>query len=108
MNTQPLKEQAAWLTHMAKNDDNQLTIRQLAVLVQLYVLNQQGSVRDFAAALNLSKPAVTRALDRLEEIDLLRRNTSKDDRREIELLKTPKGQAFIESFECFFGEASHV
>ncbi len=93
MNTQTLKEQAAWLTHMAKNDDNQLTIRQLAVLVQLYVLNQQGSVRDFAAALNLSKPAVTRALDRLEEIDLL---------------KTPKGQAFIESFECFFGEASHV
>lgn len=99
MNTQTLKEQAAWLTHMAKNDDNQLTIRQLAVLVQLYVLNQQGSVRDFAAALNLSKPAVTRALDRLEEIDLLRRNTSKDDRRLIELTKTRKGKTFFKRLE---------
>ena len=49
-----------------RSDTTDLTARQLAVFLKAYLEPQtEHTVRGLAAELNVSKPAVTRALDRL-------------------------------------------
>ena len=49
-------------------DGPDLTARQLAAFLKIYLEpDVEQTVRGLAAALNVSKPAITRALDRLEE-----------------------------------------
>lgn len=49
-----------------RSDAPDLSLRQLAVLLTITLEPGPHTVRGMAAALNISKPAVTRALDRLE------------------------------------------
>jgi len=46
-----------------------------------------------AAKLGVSKPAITRALDRLTEFDLVRRKTDPLDRRSVLAQRTVAGRA---------------
>ena len=50
-----------------------LTTRQFALLLQVYLLPQPHTVRVLSSNLAMSKPAVTRALDRLCRLGFLRR-----------------------------------
>ena len=54
-----------------------------------------NSVGDIAASLGLSKPAVTRAVDKLVECDLLSREQAKLDRRLVVLQPTRAGRKFL-------------
>lgn len=56
----------------------QTSCRQMAVLCA--AAEQAGSVKDYAAKLGLSKPAITRAIDALEEEGLARRMPHRDSR----------------------------
>src|ERR1700748_2070485 len=57
-----------------------LSARQLGVFLTCYLLDGGHTVRGLAAELNVSKPAITRALDRLGELDLARRKVDPLDR----------------------------
>jgi DNA-binding MarR family transcriptional regulator len=59
-----------------------------------YLENEPQTVRGLAAGLNVSKPAITRALDRLSEFDLVRRKTDPRDRRSVLVQRTATGMAF--------------
>ena len=48
-----------------------------------------------AAKLNVSRPAITRALDRLSEFDLVRRKTDPLDKRSVLVQRTATGMAFL-------------
>ena len=63
-------------------------------------------MRGLAAELNVSKPAITRALDRLGEIDLARRKVDPLDRRSILVQRTLKGAAFLRDLRSIMGEAA--
>jgi DNA-binding MarR family transcriptional regulator len=63
-------------------------------------------VRGLAAELNVSKPAITRALDRLGELDLARRKVDPLDRRSVLVQRTMKGAAFLRDLRSIMGEAS--
>ena len=52
-----------------------LSARQLGVFLTSYLEDEAQTVRGLAAKLAVSKPAITRALDRLAEFDLVRRKT---------------------------------
>jgi DNA-binding MarR family transcriptional regulator len=52
-------------------------------------------VRGLAAGLNVSKPAITRALDRLGELSLARRKVDPMDRRSVLVQQTQAGEAFL-------------
>ncbi|MDI2113044.1 MarR family transcriptional regulator [Commensalibacter nepenthis] len=69
--------------------------RQLAILSSIYVDGIHESVMVYAEKYNLSKPAVTRALDRLEECQLIERKVDREDRRKIIVTPTPQGQEYI-------------
>ena len=80
---------------LVKRPGPDLTARQLAVFLVCYLENTPQTVRGLAKGLQVSKPAVTRALDRLSEFDLVRRKQDPDDRRSILVQRTMKGNAFL-------------
>ncbi len=75
-----------------------LTQRQLALLLQIYLEPPPHTVRGLAQALGLSKPAVTRALDRLSKLDFVRRKREEQDRRSVQVQRTVKGSVFLRDF----------
>ena len=72
-----------------------LTARQLGVFLTVYLRPGPHTVRGLARVLNVSTPAITRALDRLGELDLARRKLDPMDRRSVHVQQTAAGQAFL-------------
>ena len=75
-----------------------LTSRQMAVLLTVYLDDGPHTVRGLAKTLNISKPAVTRALDRLGMFELVRRKSDDADRRSVVVQRTVKGSVFLSEF----------
>ncbi|MBU8540201.1 MarR family winged helix-turn-helix transcriptional regulator [Falsiroseomonas tokyonensis] len=72
-----------------------LSMRQLGVLLEVYLQDDAQTVRGLAATLNVSKPAITRALDRLGELDLARRKVDPSDRRSVLVQRTLAGTKHV-------------
>ena len=72
-----------------------LTARQFALLLSVFMKPGPHAVRDLARSLDLPKPAVTRALDVLERQGLVRRKRDKADKREVSVHRTVKGAVFL-------------
>ena len=70
-----------------------------------YLQDGAHTVRGLAAELNVSKPAITRALDRLGELDLARRKVDPMDRRSVLVQRTLKGTAFLRDLRGIMAEA---
>ena len=79
-----------------RSDQPDLTLRQLAVLLVVYQTDEPQTVRGLAAHLNISKPAITRALDRLEELELAMRTTDRRDRRSVLVQRIAGGTALVQ------------
>ena len=91
---------------LVRRDGPDLSERQLAVLLTCYLESEAQTVRGLAATLDVSKPAITRALDRLAEFDLVRRKTDPADRRSVLVQRTPKGTAFIRDLRSIMKDAA--
>ncbi len=72
-----------------------LTARQFALLLAIFMRPGPHSVRELAQALDLPKPAVTRALDVLERLGFIRRKRDQTDRRDVSVHRTVKGAVFL-------------
>ncbi len=84
------------LTRFTDQAGHSLTIRQLAVLLACYLLDEDHTVRRLAARLGIAKPAVSRMLDHLVEEGLIERRTDPRDRRSVLFERTCSGQEFLE------------
>lgn len=83
------------IVSLVRQDSVDLSARQLGVFLTCYLDNGSHTVRGLAQELNISKPAITRALDRLEELDYVRRKIDPTDRRSILVQRTVRGAAFL-------------
>ena len=90
---------------LVRRDGPDLSARQLGVFLTCYLQDSAHTVRGLAADLNVSKPAITRALDRLGELDLARRKVDPADRRSVLVQRTLKGQAFLRDLRAIMVEA---
>lgn len=79
-------------------DEPDLTARQLAVLMTVYLTPAPHTVRGLAAALSVGKPAITRALDTLTRLGLVRRRRDDADARNVLVQRTVKGSVFLADF----------
>src|ERR1700735_3372167 len=68
---------------LVRSDRTDLTARQLGVFLTCYLTEEEQTVRGLAKHLNVAKPAISRALDRLAEADLIKRKTDTTDRRSV-------------------------
>ncbi len=91
---------------LVRRDGPDLSARQLGVFLTCYLQDGAHTVRGLAADLNVSKPAITRALDRLGELDLARRKVDPMDRRSVLVQRTLKGQAFLRDLRGIMVEAT--
>jgi DNA-binding MarR family transcriptional regulator len=90
---------------LVRRDGPDLSARQLGVFLTVYLTDGPHTVRGLAAELNVSKPAITRALDRLGELDLARRKVDPMDRRSVLVQRTLKGAAFLRDMRSIMGQA---
>ena len=93
---------------MVRRDGPDLSARQLGVFLTTYLSEGPHTVRGLAASLNVSKPAITRALDRLGELDLTRRKTDPQDRRSVLVQRTMKGSTLLRDLSGIMGEAAQA
>jgi DNA-binding MarR family transcriptional regulator len=91
---------------LVRRDSADLSARQLGVFLICYLNDGDHTVRGLAAEMSVSKPAITRALDRLGEFDLARRKTDPQDRRSVLVQRTAKGAAFLREIRGFMTDAS--
>ena len=96
------------IVSMVRRDGPDLSARQLGVFLTCYLQEGAHTVRGLASDLNVSKPAITRALDRLGELDLARRKVDPMDRRSILVQRTLKGAAYLRELRSIMSEASGV
>lgn len=75
-----------------------LSARQMSILLTIYLTPPPHTVRGLANLLNISKPAVTRAIDRLTEIEFVRRKIDEQDRRSVLVQRTVRGSVFLREF----------
>ena len=98
-----------WRRAMVANvrrDAPDLSARQMAVLLTVYMKEPPHTVRGLAETLNVSKPAITRAIDRLGEFGLARRKTDPRDRRSVIVQRTVKGSVYLADFAEIIAEAT--
>lgn len=96
-----LKALGLWRTALVasvRQDGPDLSARQLAILLQVYLTDPPHTVRGLAALLNISKPAVTRALDRLSVLSFVKRKRDLEDKRNVLVQRTVKGSVFLSDF----------
>jgi DNA-binding MarR family transcriptional regulator len=90
-----------------RHDGVDLTARQLAVLLTVYLTDGPHTVRGLAAELNVPRPAITRALDQLSEVGLTRRTPNPLDRRSIHVKQTATGQTYLRDLTATMTTAMH-
>ncbi|MDX9689920.1 MAG: MarR family winged helix-turn-helix transcriptional regulator [Alphaproteobacteria bacterium] len=86
------------LVASVRGDSPDLSARQMALLLSVYLGEGPHTVRGLAKDLKISKPAVSRALDRLGELNYIRRERDDLDRRNVLVQRTPKGGKFLLDF----------
>ena len=87
-------------------DAPDLSARQMTLLLTVYLTPRPHTVRGLATLMNVSKPAITRAVNRLVELQLVRRNTDENDRRSVLIQRTVSGSVFLREFgELIVGAA---
>ncbi|HRO03902.1 MAG TPA: MarR family transcriptional regulator [Terricaulis sp.] len=80
-----------------RSDAPDLTARQLAELMTVRLQPAPHTVRGLAAALNVGKPAITRALDTLSRLGFVQRRRDPKDGRNVFVERTDKGDAFLDT-----------
>jgi len=86
------------IVESVRRDGPDLSARQMALLLTVYLTPPPHTVRGLALTLNVSKPAITRALDRLSELGLIKRKVDEQDRRSVLVQRTVKGSVFLREF----------
>jgi DNA-binding MarR family transcriptional regulator len=73
-----------------------LSARQLAILLTIYLEPPPHTVRGLAAKLGVTKPVITRALDSMGKLGLVTRRRDETDRRNVIIQRTVNGALEVE------------
>lgn len=82
---------------LVRDAEPDLSLRQMAILLTVYLEAPPHTVRDLAHRLRVSKPVVTRALDSMGKLDLLTRRRDEADRRNVLVQRTVRGALYVEA-----------
>ena len=81
---------------------------QLSLLLTVYLTPPPHTVRGLAELLRVSKPAISRALDRLGSLGFARRKRDEADGRNVLVQRTVKGAVFLSDFSALVSRASRA
>jgi DNA-binding MarR family transcriptional regulator len=83
------------LLSLVRRDGRDLTARQLAAFLAVYMDEKTYTVSGLAELLCISRPGVTRIMDRLIQYDLIAREEAREDRRRVLVCRTASGAIFF-------------
>ena len=81
---------------VVRDADADLTARQLAVLLAVYLETPPHTVRGLAERLGVAKPVITRALNTLGTLGLVERRRDVNDKRNVLVQRTVAGAAYLD------------
>ncbi|SFT62776.1 MarR family transcriptional regulator [Mesorhizobium sp. YR577] len=79
-----------------RDDAPDLTVRQAAILLTIYLDPPPHTVRGLATKLNVTKPVITRALDTMGAMKLVSRHRDELDKRNVLIKRTVEGALYVE------------
>ena len=83
------------LLSLVRRDGRDLTARQLTAFLTVFMDETTHTVSSLAELLHISRPGVTRIMDRLVQFDLVSREEDREDRRRVLVRRTTRGAAFF-------------
>lgn len=89
-----------------KDDEPDLSVRQISILLTIYLEAPPHTVRDLATKLHVSKPVITRALDSMGKVGLVTRRRDDADKRNVLIQRTVKGALYLERLSDLISEKS--
>ncbi len=81
---------------LVRSDTPDLTLRQMSILLHIYLVPPPHTVRGLAATLDVTKPVITRALDSMGALGLVQRVRDQNDRRNVIIQRTVGGALYLE------------
>ena len=91
---------------MVRDDEPDLSVRQICILLTIYLEAPPHTVRDLARKLGVSKPVITRALDTMGKLELVSRRRDEKDKRNVLIQRTVKGALYLERLADTIGNLS--
>ena len=82
--------------HDGKEHAADFTLRQLGILLTVYLEPPPHTVHGLAMKLGVSKPAISRALDTMGRQKLVARNRDANDRRKVLVQRTLGGALYVQ------------
>ena len=79
-----------------RDEDPDLTTRQMAILLTVYLDPPPHTVRGLAEHLGVTKPVITRALDTMGIMGLVARRRDERDRRNVLIQRTVQGAEYLQ------------
>jgi DNA-binding MarR family transcriptional regulator len=79
-----------------RDNEPDLSVRQLSILLTIYMEAPPHTVRALAAKLSVTKPVITRALDSMGKIGLVKRRRDEKDKRNVLVQRTVEGSLYLE------------
>ncbi len=79
-----------------RDDAPDLTLRQMTILLTIYLETPPHTVRGLAEKLGVTKPVITRALDTMGTLGLVSRRRDERDRRNVLVQRTVDGAVYLE------------
>lgn len=92
------------LADAVRSDGPDLSMRQWAILLTVYLNPGPHTVRGLSRDLNVPKPAISRALDALSILGFVRRVRDETDRRIVLVQKTTEGAIYVDEFSRIVDE----
>ncbi len=81
---------------MVLDDEPDLSVRQMTILLTIYLSAPPHTVRALAQKLSVTKPVVTRALDSMGKLALVTRRRDEKDKRNVLVQRTVKGALYLD------------
>jgi DNA-binding MarR family transcriptional regulator len=81
---------------LVRDGEHDLSARQIAILLTIYLEMPPHTVRGLAKKLGVTKPVITRALDAMGKLELVARRRDEGDRRNVIIQRTVHGALAVE------------
>jgi DNA-binding MarR family transcriptional regulator len=81
---------------LVRDGDPDLSARQTAILLTIYLEPPPHTVRGLAKKLGVTKPVITRALDTMGRMELVSRRRDDNDLRNVIVQRTVRGALYVE------------
>ncbi len=95
------------LTLLIREQSLDLTTRQTAILLTIYLDSPPHSIKSLAQQFDISKAAVCRAIDTLSTQGLVKRKRDDNDKRLVYIQRTVKGSVFLSEFSSFILQSTN-